>query len=89
MENQKDIKLISGQIKLSYTAKNEQGTTVMMNDEISADPAWIALLQRYVRNHQKIGQHGSGARKISLQGSAGEFPKVEARRWNPAAPFNG
>jgi hypothetical protein len=89
MEILKDIKLVSGQIKLSYTGKNEQGTTVMMNDDVMADPAWVALLLRYVKNHKKVDQHGQGGRKISLQGSCGDYPAVEARRWNPALPFNG
>jgi hypothetical protein len=89
MENLKEIELVSATVTLSYKGVNEEGTRVMLTEEMTPNPAWTAVLMRYLHHHQKVDRHCLGSRKISLQGSCGDYPAVEARRWNPALPFNG
>ena len=89
MQGLKNLKLISSEVKLTYSGKNEQGTTIICNDVMTPDPAWTAVLMRYLHHHKEIDRHCLGSRKISLQGSCSAFPKVEYRRWDPALPFNG
>jgi len=89
MQGLKNLKLISSEVKLTYSGKNEQGTTIICNDVMTPDPAWTAVLMRYLNHHQKVDRHCLGSRKISLQGSCGDFPAVAHDRWNPALPFNG
>jgi hypothetical protein len=90
MEMLNDITLISGNVELKYTGKDANGNVVEKVETFQPDPAWTAVLLRYLKDHDEVGSRGAGSREIALQGSKpGDFPGVEASRWNPSGPFVG
>ena len=89
MEKLNDIELQSGKIELTYTGIDAAGNRVEKVKIYQPDPAWAAVLLRYLEDHKAHGQYAMGSKAIPLQGSAGDFPTVERSRWEPSGPFIG
>lgn len=83
MQGLTNISLVSAKIEVVYLGTDSEDNTEEHVLSLEPDPAWTALLCRYIENHRLKGQHGTGAKSISLKGSAGEFPKVTKDCWNP------
>ncbi len=89
MEKLKDITLVSAKVELVYIGEDTEGVTEEHILTVEPSPEWVALLCRYLKDHEQKGQHGSGGKKISLIGSAGDRPGVTETRWNPNRAFVG
>ena len=89
MEKLNNIKPLNAKVEVEYTGTDSEGNTLILTETIEPDASWTALLLRYIEDHRTRGQYCNGAKELSLQGSAGEFPKVEDHRWLPEKAFNG
>lgn len=83
MQGLTNIDLVSAKIEVVYLGTDAEDVTAEHTLTLTPDPAWVALLCRYIESHRAKGQHGTGAKSFSLQGSAGDYPRVAAGSWNP------
>jgi len=90
MENRDNIQLTGAEVKVSFTYTDTEGSTVEASETFNPAPEWTALLLRHLNYHRDVTAHGTGAKRVSLQGSlAGDFPQVTEDRWHPRRNFNG